>query len=51
MLNFIQNIDIFIIKQFYSFQHSLNSKLLSNILIFFTNLGNSMDCNNIISTF
>ena len=40
MLNFIQNIDIFIIKQFYNFQHSLNSKLLSNILIFFTNLGN-----------
>ena len=40
MLNFIQNIDIFIIKQFYNFQHSLNSKLLSSILIFFTNLGN-----------
>jgi len=40
MLNFIQNIDIFIIKQFYNFQHSLNSKLLSHILIFFTNLGN-----------
>ena len=38
MLNFIQNIDIFIIKQFYNLQHSLNSKLLSNI--FFTNLGN-----------
>ena len=40
MLNFIQNIDIFIIKQFYNFQHSLNSKLLSSILILFTNLGN-----------
>ena len=40
MLNFIQNIDIFIIKQFYNFQHSLNSKLLNSIMIFFTNLGN-----------
>ena len=40
MLNFIQNIDIFIIKQFYNFQHNLDSKLLTSILIFFTNLGN-----------
>ena len=40
MLNFIQNIDIFIIKLFYNFQHNLNSKLLNSIMIFFTNLGN-----------
>lgn len=40
MLNFIQNIDIFIIKLFYNFQHSLNSKLLNSIMILFTNLGN-----------
>ena len=39
MLNFIQNIDIFFIKLFYNFQHSLNSKLLNSIMIFFTTLG------------
>ena len=41
MPNFIQNIDISVVKLFYNFQHNLNSKLLNNIMIFFTNLGNN----------